>query len=70
MEFSSALVRLSRNWKAIPAHTQSSLLFFARSRRVVTASGDGTALIFRIVTLDEVPHLLASKKSSDHGHSQ
>ena len=35
--------------------------FSPEGRRAVTASGDGTALILRIVTLDEVPHLVASK---------
>jgi WD40 repeat protein len=36
-------------------------VFSPDGQRVVTASNDGTALIWRIVTLDDIARLLASK---------
>jgi len=38
-----------------------SAAFSPDGQRIVTANADGTARIFRLVTLDEISRLLASK---------
>jgi WD40 repeat protein len=38
-----------------------SAAFSPDGQRIVTAGGDGVALICKIVTLDDIAHLLASK---------